>query len=198
MEASPQTALDQPPLDGVAALPPPKVFARELCDGQAVETPFLVRDRSRRQKRNGDAFLKLQLGDRTGAVEAVVWDEVEQAAEVCRPGAVVVVNGKHALDGRYGACLTVRSVRPASDAEYDPADLSDGPSVAFDQMVAALRDLISTVQSPPLRALLERLLGEDSEVWPRWAQAPAAKHYLQAYRHGLLDHCLSVAHGVSV
>jgi 3'-5' exoribonuclease len=34
-------------------------------------------------------------------------------------------------------------------------------------------------------------------VWGRWREAPAAKHYHQAYRHGLLEHCLSVAEGVS-
>ena len=63
-----------------------KVFVRDLCDGQAVESPFVVRDRTRRQKRNGESFLKLQLGDCTGVVEGVVWDEVDQAAEAGRAG----------------------------------------------------------------------------------------------------------------
>src|SRR3954471_19032841 len=47
-----------------------KVFVRDLCDGQAVDSVFVVRDRSRRQKRNGEAFAKLRLGDATGVVEA--------------------------------------------------------------------------------------------------------------------------------
>src|SRR4029079_19037524 len=54
-----------------------------------------------------------------------------------------------------------------------------------------------TVQDQSLRSLLERCLGEGSEIWERFRQAPAAKHYHQAYRHGLLEHCLSVAQGVS-
>ena len=53
------------------------------------------------------------------------------------------------------------------------------------------------MQNTDLRALLERFFGERSPLWQRWADAPAAKHYHQAYRHGLLEHCLSVAQGVS-
>src|SRR3712207_146365 len=88
----------QPQLDGSPAFledapapsgPPPapvKVFVRDLADGARVESPFIVRDVTRRQKRNGDAFLKLQLGDVTGAVEAVVWDGGDAACEAAPMG----------------------------------------------------------------------------------------------------------------
>jgi 3'-5' exoribonuclease len=187
--------MDQPTLDSTATHS--KVFVRELCDGARVESPFLVRDVARRQKRNGDSFLKLQLGDVTGAVEAVVWDEVDAAAEAAAPGSVVFATGTFTVDTRFGACLTIRSVRPAADGEYDPADMHEGPSTAYEQMVADLRELIGTVQDPHLRGLLELLLSEGAPVWQRWKDAPAAKHYHQAYRHGLLEHCLSVASAVS-
>jgi 3'-5' exoribonuclease len=187
--------MEQPTLDTPAITP--KAFVRELADGSQVESCFLVRDVSRRQKKNGEAFLKLQLGDVTGAVEAVVWDDVDAAAEAATPGAVVLVCGSCGVDSRYGACVTVRSVRRAADGEYDPADLHDGPSSAFEQMVADLRELVGTVQDPHLRGLLDRLLGDGAPVWERWKDAPAAKHYHQAYRHGLLEHSLSVARAVS-
>ena len=64
-------------------------------------------------------------------------------------------------------------------------------------MCADLGELIGTVQQPHLRELLERLLGEGTETGARWRVAPAAKVYHQAYRHGLLEHSLSVAQGVS-
>jgi 3'-5' exoribonuclease len=188
--------MDQPTLDSTGSVPS-KVFVRELADGVLVESPFLVRDVTRRQKKNGDSFLKLQLGDVTGAVEAVVWDGVDEAARAAAPGAVVFASGTFSVDSRYGACLTIRSVRPAADGEYDPADLHDGPSTTYDQMVADLRELIGTVQDRHLRGLLERLLSEGTPCWERWKDAPAAKHYHQAYRHGLLEHCLSVAQSVS-
>jgi 3'-5' exoribonuclease len=204
----PAVAPAQPTLDGTPSLLDGptgdstvhgcvKVFVRDLSDGARVESAFVVRDVTRRQKKNGEAFLKLQLGDVTGAVEAVVWDGVDQAEQAAEPGSVVVAAGVFGVDARYGACLTVRTLRPAGTGEYDPADLLDGPSVAYEQMVADLRELIATVQDPHLRGLLDRLLGEGSDMWQRWRDAPAAKYYHQAYRHGLLEHCLSVASGVS-
>src|SRR6058998_2848911 len=142
----------QPSLDGTSALLEgavsstaevgAKVFVRDLADGARVESAFVVRDVARRSKKNGDSFLKLQLGDVTGAVEAVVWDGVDAAAEAAAPGAVVFATGTFSVDSRYGACVTIRSLRPALDGEYDPADLHDGPSKAYEQMVADVRELI--------------------------------------------------------
>jgi 3'-5' exoribonuclease len=191
--------MNQPQLR-VSEAPAPdtgKVLVRDLTDGQVVDAVFVVRDRSRRQKRNGEDFLKLQLGDVTGAVEAVVWDGVEAAWEAAEPGKVVRVGGLLSIDQRYGATLTVKTVRLAEPSEYDPADLLDGPMVSYDRMVADLRSLVATVRNPHLSELLQRVFGQDSPIWERWRQAPAAKHYHQAYRHGLLEHCLSVAQGVS-
>ena len=80
-----------------------KVFVRDLVDGQAVDSVFCVRERTRRQKKNGEPFLKLRLGDATGACEAVVWDAVEEVFPLCSTGAVVRVAGTYAVDPRYGA-----------------------------------------------------------------------------------------------
>src|SRR3954463_12706704 len=80
-----------------------KAFVRDLADGQVVESPFVVRDRVMRQKRNGETFLKLSLGDCTGIVEGVVWDEVDAACQVAVPGSVVVVAGRFSVDQRYGS-----------------------------------------------------------------------------------------------
>ena len=174
-----------------------KVFARDLADGQQVETTFVVREVSRRSKRNGEAFLKLQLGDVTGRVEAVCWDGVDEVADVAAPGTVVIVHGTYSVDDRFGSSLTVRSLRAAGESEYDPSDLHECAPVPVAQMEADLRELVGTVQCPHLRQLLDRFFGESSARWQRFREAPAAKFYHQAYRHGLLEHCLSVAQGVS-
>jgi 3'-5' exoribonuclease len=174
-----------------------KVFVRDLVDGQVVDSVFVVRERTLRQKRNGDAFLKLQLGDASGSVEAVVWDGVDQINGFCDPGGVVRAAGRYAVDSRYGASITIKSLRAADHGEFDASDLQEGPPVAYDQMAADLEALIETVQAPHLRDLLWRLLSPRCEIGSRWHEAPAAKYYHQAYRHGLLEHCLSVAQGVS-
>jgi 3'-5' exoribonuclease len=173
-----------------------KAFVRDLTDGQEVESPFVVRDRSLRQKRNGDSFLKLSLGDCTGVVEGVVWDGVDEVATLAAPGSAVLVRGRFTVDQRYGSCITVRSVREAVPGSFDWADLMDAPPVSVEVMESRLRELLSHVRDPDLARLLDRFFGATSETFRRWAEAPAAKHYHQAYRHGLFEHCLTVAEGV--
>lgn len=75
--------------------------------------------------------------------------------------------------------------------------MSTGPAHSVEQMEHELRDLVATVQSPNLRALLEDVFSPRSEVWERFRLAPAAKHYHQAYVHGLLEHTVTVAQAVS-
>jgi 3'-5' exoribonuclease len=174
-----------------------KSFVRDLCDGQMVDTYFVVRERVRREKRNGEGFMKLQLGDATGAVEAVCWECSDDLWGAAAPGSVVRAAGAYSVHQQYGATLTLRALRAAEHGEYEPLDLLDGPSASFTQMVADLRALVATVQAPALRRLLEGFFAEDSDVWRRWSKAPAAKKYHQAYRYGLLEHCLTVAQGVS-
>ena len=177
---------------------PEHSFVRDLDDGQAVEGVYLVRGLEQRRKRNGDPFLKLELGDSTGTLEAMIWDDVEHALEIARQGSAVCVSGQFEIHPQYGAKLTVRALRAAESTEFDPADLADGPLVSVEQLERDLDELIATVQDAGLRGLLERLLGEGTEVGARFRSAPAAKYYHQAYRHGLLEHCLSVAQGVSL
>lgn len=174
-----------------------KAFARELEDGQAVDSVFVVRERARREKKNGDPFLKLRFSDVTGTVDGVVWDDVDKLQDCTVPGTIVRVEGRFATDSRYGGCITVRTVREAAEHEYDARDLHDAPPHPYEAMVADMRELIGTVQNRHLRALLDSFFGDGSPEWERWRQAPAAKHYHQAYRHGLLEHSLSVAQGVS-
>jgi 3'-5' exoribonuclease len=173
-----------------------KIFVRDLADGQTVDSVFVVRERARRQKKNGESFLKLQLGDVSGAVEAVVWDRVDDLFEHCCPGGVVRVLGVYSVDPKYGSSLTVRAMRPAERGEYEACDLEEGPLHPVGQMEADLRELVGMTQNNFLRELLERFFAPGSPIWERWREAPAAKRYHQAYRHGLLEHCLSVAQGV--
>ena len=110
---------------------------------------------------------------------------------------MVRVLGRYTVDERYGATLTIRRMRTAEEHEYDLADLTEGPPVPYEQMAADLESLVATVQRPHLRELLARLVASGGETGRRYHEAPAAKYYHQAYRHGLLEHCLSVAQGVS-
>jgi len=169
---------------------------RDLIDGQTVDQVFEVRGMTRRAKKNGDPFIKVQLGDATGQVEAVAWDGCDEVAAVCELGTVVRVFGSFSEDARYGRSITLRRIRLAEFEEFDPAQIYASAPIPYEQMIADLEELIGTVQQPHLRELLEQLLCT-GEVAERWRAAPAAKVYHQAYRHGLLEHSLSVAQGVS-
>ena len=177
-------------------LTPTRCFVRDLADGQEVNEVFLVRAHSRRQRRNGEPFLKLQLGDMSGVVEAVIWDEIEDLGPLCPTGSVVRILGRHSVDERYGAAITIRRMRAAAEHEYDIDQLTEAPPVSYEDMIAALEQVLETIRRPHLRELLSRLIDPTTPTGALYHSAPAAKHYHQAYRHGLLEHCLSVAQGV--
>ncbi len=172
------------------------MFVRELEDGQDLDVALLVRGAEVRSKRDGGDYLRLTLGDRTGAVAGILWDSPAAATAAAKVGAVLVVSGRYALHPRFGPQITVRSLRPAQEAEYEIEDLLDGPLLSADRMESDLRELLETVSNPHLGRLLDRFFGAGEPTWLEFREAPAAKYYHQAYRHGLLEHCLTVAQAV--
>jgi 3'-5' exoribonuclease len=154
---------------------------REFAEGSDVSQALLVREVDRHPDQ-----LKLILGDRSGTVPAII---ARDAGEPCRPGDVVFVTGTFT-----GAHLSVLSLRQARDGEYAHTDLHDGPAHDVEQMERDLRELLGTIQSPHLRGLLTAIF---SESWSGYREAPAGKRYHHAYRHGLLEHSLTVAQSVS-
>ena len=173
------------------------MFVRELQEGAQVECVLLVREAELRARRDGGQYLRLTLGDRTGSLPANVWDDVASVAAVAVVGATVHVSGRLQVGGRYGTELKLRALRAAEPGSFDIADLADGPSRSPAQMEADLRELLATVQDGDLRRLLDAVFGVQSALWARYRSAPAAKRFHQAYRHGLLEHSLSVAQAVS-
>ncbi|MBV9685114.1 MAG: HD domain-containing protein [Solirubrobacterales bacterium] len=132
-----------------------------------------------------DEHLELILADRTGSVPAIVG---RGAGGACRAGTVAFVAATLS-DGR----LVVHALRAAREDEYAPEDLYDGPARELGHMESDLRELLTTIQNPHVRRLLSAVF---ADTWPGYRDAPAAKRYHQAYRHGLLEHSLSVAQAV--
>ncbi len=170
---------------------------RDFSDGCDVAQALLVREAETRARRDGGEFLKLTLGDRTGSVPAVIWDGVSDLRDLCVAGEILLVTGRYNVHPRFGPQLTIQGLRAAQQHEYAAEDLLDGPARTAQQMEIDFRELVSTVQNPHLRRLLSLIFGADSTTWEAYREAPAAKRYHQAYRHGLLEHCLTVAQAVS-
>ncbi len=173
------------------------VLLRELSDGDQVSGAFVVRERERRQKRNGEDFLRVVLADKTGSVPAIAWEGVAECFEVCAPGSIVLVTGSFSVHPQFGRQIKLAGVRPAGPGEYDAEQLAEGPARSVELLETDLRALIETVQNRSLRDLLDRFFAPGLEAWDRFREAPAAKHYHQAYAGGLLEHTLSVAQAVS-
>jgi 3'-5' exoribonuclease len=152
------------------------VLVRDLTPGTEIDQVLMVRSSDAR---------RLVLGDRTGTLEAAPRDVA--------PGGCVRVRGRVEPRRR----LEVLALRPAEAGEFDLEDLVDGPRLPVERMEADLRALIATVQCAHLRALLDAVLGPATETGQAFREAPAAKRFHQAYRHGLLEHSLTVAQSVS-
>jgi 3'-5' exoribonuclease len=188
--ATPQQPADPDP----AAV---RVPLGELEDGRRVKGIYAVRERELRRKRNGEPWLRLVLGDASGGAEAVAWEDAEALYALAAPGTAVEVGGVFEMSERWGAKIKLSGLRVAAADEYDSADLAAESDVSLEDLEGKLRQLLETVQEPQLRELLGRFFGERAEIWTRFRDAPAAKVYHQAYRHGLLEHTVSVAQAVS-
>jgi 3'-5' exoribonuclease len=158
---------------------------------------LLVREAELCAPRAGDSYLRLLLADRTGTLPSNVLDDVEAAAAIATVGAPVHVSGWVQVANGHGAELALHGLRAAEPGTFDPAALHDGPPRSATLMEADLRDLVATVQDRDLRVLLDTVFGPEGLTWARYRAAPAAKRFHQAYRHGLLEHSLSVAQAVS-
>ena len=173
------------------------MLLNELSDGMEIDQVLLVREAERRQRRDGGEYLRLQLGDRTGAVACMVWEELVDVQELARAGTPVRVRGRYTVHPRFGPQINLRGLEAASPGSFELEDLRDGPARSVEQMETEIRELLDTIQQPHLRTLLEIVFGEECELWAGYRTAPAAKYYHQAYPHGLLEHCLGVAQAVS-
>src|ERR1700733_4252479 len=173
------------------------MLVNELTDGIEIDQVLLVRQAERRQRRDGGDYLRLQLGDRTGALACMIWEELAEVEQLAKAGAAVHVRGRYNIHPRFGPQINLHGLEAAVPETFSLDDMIDGPLRGVEQMEREIRELLGTVQEPHLLLLLERVFGEDSELWAGYRVAPAAKYYHQAYEHGLLEHCLGVAQAVS-
>jgi 3'-5' exoribonuclease len=173
------------------------MFVKDLQEGAVIDGVLVVREAELRALRDGGEYLRLLLGDRTGTLPSSVFDDVEAASTIATVGAPVHVSGRLQAINGHGAELALQRLSAAIPGTFDLEALQDGPPRSAALMEADLRELAATVQHPDLRRLLDAVFGPGAPTWASYRVAPAAKRFHQAYRHGLLEHSLSVAHAVS-
>jgi 3'-5' exoribonuclease len=183
---------------GAEPEPAERVPLGELLDGQRVRGVYAVRERELRRKRNGEPWLRIVLGDASGSAEAVSWEDAEELYALCAKGIAVHLAGSFERSDRWGAKIKLTSLRLAEEGEYEVDDLAPASEVDVEKLEGEMRELLDeAIEDTQLRHLLDYFFGELSPTWHRFRDAPAAKVYHQAYRHGLLEHSLSVAQAVN-
>jgi 3'-5' exoribonuclease len=201
LASEPLAPLREEPIEPVAAEEPPasavRVALADLEDGARVNGVYAVRGRELRRKRNGEPWLRLTIGDASGGAEAVCWEQAEELYAIAAPGTPVHLTGLFEVSERWGAKVKLSGLRAAAEHEFETEQLAPPSEVELEILERDLRALLATIQDPDLTALLDSFFAPGSEAWARFSEAPAAKTYHQAYRHGLLEHTLSVAQAVS-
>jgi len=163
-------------------------YINELAEGMKVDAPFALRSKEMRAARSGEAFLALELADRTGQMPAVFFRPATEGSSV-PVGAIVRVRGT-VTTFRGVKRISVDSMRP--DSSYDQSDfLSAGPR-SRDELVAEFKAVAASVRNPQLRRLLRAVFG-DAEFLDRFSRCPGAQSYHHAYSSGLIEHTVSVA-----
>ncbi len=167
-------------------------FVSDLKPNQVITTTFLVHVKDVRQKKSGDPYLSLLLGDRTGEVDAKMWDNVAEVMETFERDDFVKVKGLlQVFQNRLQ--LTIHKMSRVLDGDVDFADYFPASERDPSEMFAELHGLIAGIGNPHLRALLEAFM-DDEPLARMYRTAPAAKHVHHAYLGGLIEHVLSLCH----
>ncbi len=169
----------------------------DLKPGSEVDQVLAVKRVERSTARNGRPFLRVLLGDRSGAVRAMVWEEVEAIEELLSSGRPVRVRGQYAVHPDYGPEIRLSEISPAAPGSYSEEELGGAPGRSVAELERELRELLASLRDEHLRALLALAFDPQGELWQRFREAPAAKRLHEAYRHGLLEHTLTVARAVA-
>jgi 3'-5' exoribonuclease len=164
----------------------------DLAPGQQAQGIFLVQSKDVRSKRTGEPYLSLVLMDKTGEIDAKMWDNVAEVAETFGRDDFVKVRGEISLFNNRTQ-FTLHRLQRIDEAEVDLADFLPASSRDPREMEAELRQVIAGLQNPHLRGLLEAIFA-DQELAAAYRQAPAAKGIHHAWLGGLIEHVLSLCH----
>jgi 3'-5' exoribonuclease len=167
-------------------------YIADLAPNQPVLGVFLVHSKDVRQKKTGEPYLSLTLADRTGELEAKMWDNAQEALGVFEKDDFIRVKGVLQIFQNRPQ-LTIHKLQPAPESEIDLADFLAASRRDRDEMFAELRQWIASITDPRLKALLERIFADEA-VALAFRTAPAAKSVHHNFIGGLIEHVLSLCH----
>lgn len=161
----------------------------EIKEEDQVRGCYLVKDKRLGSTKKGDSFLSLTLCDRTGEMEARVWERADQYSALFRDGDILEVEG-YAGSYRGQVQITLSGLKVAKEIEDPGLFLETSPKDSA-KMMASLREVLRSIKNLHMKALVNRFLS-DRHFVAQFKKAPAAKNFHHNYIGGLLEHTLSV------
>ncbi len=166
-------------------------FIETFREGMRISDVYLCKTKQIALTKNGKEYGSLMLQDRTGTVDAKIWDlgspgigEFAALDYVWVDADVTLFQGNNQLN--------VRRIRKADEGEYDPADYLPVSEKDIGTMMNELTGFIATIKSAPLRRLLTSVFIDDKEFVKAFCAHSAAKSVHHSFVGGLLEHTLSV------
>ncbi len=167
-------------------------YIKELKEGDRVLDIYLCKHRQAAVTKNGKPYESLILQDKTGTIDAKVWDPGSPGIEDYDILDYIEVHGDVNLF--QGAMqISVKRIRLCKEGEYDPTDYLPVSSKSIDGMYQELLGLIKSVKNQYYRRLLEVLFVEDESFAKAFKKSSAAKTVHHGFVGGLLEHTLNVA-----
>lgn len=166
-----------------------------ICDcsrleNQTITSYFVVAVKQVKSKKNGEVYLSLILADRSGQLQANMWDNVGDTVSSFDQDDFIKVKGLlHKYNGRWQ--MTVHKIRKLGEGEIDYSDYLPKTSKNVEQLWKTLCDFIDTFQNPWLKSLMHQFTSDETLV-AAYKNAPAAKTLHHAFVGGLLDHVVSL------
>ncbi len=165
-------------------------YIETLREGEKIQEIYLCKQKNSLLTKAGKPYDNLILQDKTGTINAKIWDPSSQGIDEFDALDYIAVNGD--ITSFMGALqLNVRRARKVSEGEYDPADYLPVSERDAAQMMTSLQSYIASVQNPYLKQLLAAFF-EDPAFTTRFEKHSAAKTVHHSFVGGLLEHTLSV------
>jgi 3'-5' exoribonuclease len=159
-------------------------------ENKVITSSFVVVSKQIKPKKSGEPYLALTLGDRSGHLDAKMWDNVEQVLNAFEQDDFLKIKGLvNKYKNRFQ--LTVHKLRKLGESEIEFADYLPKTTKNIDELWQTLRDFVASIRSPHLRSVIQAFMA-DPEIGAAYRNAPAAKTLHHAYIGGLLDHVVSL------
>lgn len=165
-------------------------FVHELTDGEAIDEVFLVADKQLRSNRNGNNYIQMDLRDRSGVINARMWNTTEAQFRSFEPGDFLLVRGKVQLF--QGALqLILNQFERHEPQKIELADFLPHTEFDIGKLQEKLRGFLRKSGNPHLKALAECFL-MDGDLMRAFSQVPAGVRNHHAYVGGLLEHVVNM------